>query len=105
MTSLTRTLIATLIVGAAAPAFAAAKDEDAIKARVSDFFAVFSKGDAKAASAFWLEDGTLVNPVGTAGKGPAANFHRFGFAHVDPCRPAMGGRSRRRRNSIRFGTG
>lgn len=72
MTTLSKTLIAALVLGTAAPAFAAPnKEEDAIKARVADFFAAFGKGDAKAAAAFWLEDGTLVNPVGVAGKGPA----------------------------------
>lgn len=52
-------------------AWAASKDEDAIKARVAEFIALFNKGDAKAMSAFWLEDGSLVNPAGVVGKGPA----------------------------------
>jgi uncharacterized protein (TIGR02246 family) len=50
---------------------AASKDEDAIKARVAEFIALFNKGDAKAVSAFWVEDGSLVNPAGVVGKGPA----------------------------------
>lgn len=54
-----------------AAAAAASKDEDAIKARVAEFIDLFNKGDAKAMSAFWLEDGSLVNPAGIAGKGPA----------------------------------
>jgi uncharacterized protein (TIGR02246 family) len=52
-------------------AAAASKDEDAIKARVAEFIDLFNKGDAKAMSAFWLEDGSLVNPAGVTGKGPA----------------------------------
>ena len=54
-----------------AAAAAASKDEDAIKARIAEFSALFNKGDAKAMSAFWVEDGSLVNPVGMVGKGPA----------------------------------
>ena len=66
------TLIAALVLFSAASANAAAsKDEDAIKARVAEFIAVFNKGDAKATAAFWTEDGTLVNPAGVKGKGPA----------------------------------
>jgi uncharacterized protein (TIGR02246 family) len=65
------TLIAALVLFSAASASAASKDEDAIKARVAEFSALFSKGDAKALSAFWTDDGTLVNPVGIKGKGPA----------------------------------
>ena len=66
------TLIAALVLFYAASASAAAvKDEDAIKARVAEFIALFNKGDAKAVAAFWTDDGTLVNPVGIKGKGPA----------------------------------
>jgi uncharacterized protein (TIGR02246 family) len=54
-----------------AAAAAASKDEDAVKARVAEFIALFNKGDAKAMSAFWVEDGSLVNPAGIVGKGPA----------------------------------
>jgi uncharacterized protein (TIGR02246 family) len=50
---------------------AASKDEDAVKARVAEFIELFNKGDAKAMSAFWVEDGSLVNPAGNTGKGPA----------------------------------
>jgi uncharacterized protein (TIGR02246 family) len=77
MTLRTRTLgislILALAASAAAPrtAAAASKDEDAIKARVAELIDLFNKGDAKAMAAFWVEDGTLVNPVGIAGKGPA----------------------------------
>ena len=56
--------------GFARAAAAAGKDEDAVKARVAEFIALFNKGDAKAMSAFWVEDGSLVNPVGVVGKGP-----------------------------------
>src|SRR5216684_4509418 len=52
-------------------AAAASKDEDAVKARIAEFIALFNKGDAKAMSEFWVEDGSLVNPVGIVGKGPA----------------------------------
>ena len=52
-------------------AFAASKDEDAIKARVAEFIAAFNKGDAKAMAAFFADDATLVNPAGVKGKGPA----------------------------------
>jgi uncharacterized protein (TIGR02246 family) len=66
------TLIAGLVLLFAASAQAAgSKDEDAIKARVAEFSALFSKGDAKAVAAFFADDGTLVNPVGMKGKGPA----------------------------------
>ena len=59
-------------LAAASPAVAAAsKDEDAVKARVAEFIADFNKGDAKAVSAFWTDDGSLVNPVGQKGTGPA----------------------------------
>jgi uncharacterized protein (TIGR02246 family) len=60
---------ATSAIGSIAQA--ASKDEDAIKARVAEFIALFNKGDAKAVSAFWVEDGSLVNPAGVVGKGPA----------------------------------
>jgi uncharacterized protein (TIGR02246 family) len=63
--------LAAVSLAGAVPAFAASKDEDAIKARVAEFIAIFSKGDAKAASAFWVEDGSLINPAGVVGKGPA----------------------------------
>jgi len=66
------TLIAGLVLLFAASAQAAgSKDEDAVKARVAEFSALFDKGDAKALSAFFADDGTLVNPVGVKGKGPA----------------------------------
>jgi uncharacterized protein (TIGR02246 family) len=66
-------LVVALVAGAgiAGTAAAAAKDEDAVKARVAEFIDVFNKGDAKAVAAFWLEDGSLVNPAGISGKGPA----------------------------------
>lgn len=54
-----------------AAAAAASKDEDAVKGRIAEFIALFNKGDAKAMSAFWVEDGSLVNPAGIVGKGPA----------------------------------
>jgi uncharacterized protein (TIGR02246 family) len=52
-------------------AFAASKDEDAIKARVAEFIATFNKGDAKGTAAFFADDATLVNPIGMRAKGPA----------------------------------
>jgi uncharacterized protein (TIGR02246 family) len=55
----------------ATPARAAAKDEDAIKARVVEFIAAFNKGDTKTAAAFFTDDAMLVNPVGVSGKGNA----------------------------------
>jgi len=66
-------LLATVVSFAlAAPARAASsKDEDAIKARVADFIALFSKGDVKGMLPFWTDDAMLVNPVGMSGKGPA----------------------------------
>jgi len=72
MRNLVKTAIAALtIVSLAGSATAAAKDEDAIKARVAAFIDLFNKGDAKAMAAFWVEDGTIVNPVGIMGKGRA----------------------------------
>ncbi len=65
------TSLAVLSWAAASPAHAASKDEDAVKARVAEFIGLFNKGDAKAVSAFWTEDGSLVNPVGQKGTGPA----------------------------------
>jgi uncharacterized protein (TIGR02246 family) len=70
----TKILLAALMLTVSVPAFAAApkeKDEDAIKARVVEFIALFNKGDAKAMSAFFSDDATLVNPAGVSGKGPA----------------------------------
>ena len=67
-------LILALAVSAGAArtaAAAASKDEDAVKARVAEFIDLFNKGDAKGMSAFWVEDGSLVNPAGVTGKGPA----------------------------------
>lgn len=58
-------------LASATPARAASKDEDAVKARVAEFIAAFSKGDAKAAASFFTEDATLVNPAGVTGKGQA----------------------------------
>ncbi len=70
--TLSALLIATCASLASTTASAAAnKDEDAVKARVAEFITLFNKGDAKAMSAFWTEDGSLVNPVGIAAKGPA----------------------------------
>ena len=72
MSALGKTVIAALtIVGVAGSAAAAAKDEDAIKARIAAFIELFNKGDAKAMAAFWTEDATLVNPVGVTGTGRA----------------------------------
>jgi len=59
------------VMCASAAAHAASKDEDAIKARVAEFIALFNKGDAKGMAAFWADDATLVNPAGVKGKGPA----------------------------------
>jgi uncharacterized protein (TIGR02246 family) len=72
----TRTLGIALILALVASAggrtaAAASKDEDAVKARVAEFIELFNKGDAKAMSAFWVDDGSLVNPAGITGKGPA----------------------------------
>lgn len=66
-----KTMISVLVLASAAPALGASKDEEAIKARVNEFITVFNKGDAKATAAFWTEDGSLVNPAGVVGKGPA----------------------------------
>jgi uncharacterized protein (TIGR02246 family) len=71
-----RSLCASLILAGLLPtasALAAPKvsDEDAVKARVAEFIALFNKGDAKALSAFFTDDATLVNPAGKSGKGPA----------------------------------
>jgi uncharacterized protein (TIGR02246 family) len=72
MNALAKTAIAALtIVSVAGSARAAAKDEDAIKARVAAFIELFNKGDAKAMAAFWTEDGTIVNPAGVSGTGRA----------------------------------
>ena len=72
MSTLGRTAIAALVmVGLAGSASAAAKDEDAIKARVASFIDLFNKGEAKAMAAYWVEDGTLVNPAGVMGTGRA----------------------------------
>src|SRR5690242_19971009 len=68
-----RTLVAALVLFSSSVALAAPKqsDEDAIKARVSDFIAAFNKGDAKGMTAFFADDATLVNPAGMKGTGPA----------------------------------
>src|SRR5260370_29126887 len=72
MRNLVKTAIAALAIATlAGSATAAAKDEDAIKARVAAFIDLFNKGDAKAMAAFWVEDGTIVSPVGIMGKGRA----------------------------------
>jgi uncharacterized protein (TIGR02246 family) len=64
-------MILGLIVAAAAPALAASKDEDAVKARVDEFVAKLAKGDAKGAASHFTDDATLVSPIGKSGKGPA----------------------------------
>jgi uncharacterized protein (TIGR02246 family) len=64
-------LVSVLLLLTAVPALGASRDEEAIKARVADFIATFNRGDAKTLSTFWVEDGTLVNPMGMTGKGPA----------------------------------
>ena len=69
MTALVLALV--MSAGLAGTARAASKDEDAVKARVAEFIDLFNKGDAKAMSAFWVEDGSIVNPGGVEGKGPA----------------------------------
>jgi uncharacterized protein (TIGR02246 family) len=53
-----------VMMGSAQAADKTAKDEEAIKATVASFVDAFSKGDAKAASALFTEDGTLVNVFG-----------------------------------------
>src|SRR3954465_3188921 len=65
------TLALAASLGGAGPIGAASKDEDAVRARVGEFIALFNKHDAKAMSAFWVEDGSLVNPAGGVGRGPA----------------------------------
>ena len=68
----TKTIIGALaLTFLTSSALAASKDEEAIKARVAEFITIFNKGDAKATAAFWLEDGSLVNPAGVVGKGRA----------------------------------
>ena len=72
MTTLAKSAVAALLLFTlGAQAHAAAKEDDAIKARVAAFIDTFNKGDAKATAAFWVEDGTLVNPLGMMGTGPA----------------------------------
>jgi uncharacterized protein (TIGR02246 family) len=68
-----RTLVTALVLFSSSVVVAAPKasEEDAVKARVADFIAVFNKGDAKAASGFFADDATLVNPVGIKATGPA----------------------------------
>jgi uncharacterized protein (TIGR02246 family) len=68
-----RTLVAALVLFSSSVALAAPKqsDEDAIKARVADFIAVFNKGDAKAVTSYFADDATLVNPAGVKGTGSA----------------------------------
>jgi uncharacterized protein (TIGR02246 family) len=66
-----RTLLAALVLFTASTAAAAPKDEDAIKARVAEFIALFNKGDAKAVTAFFADDATLVNPAGVKATGHA----------------------------------
>jgi uncharacterized protein (TIGR02246 family) len=72
-----KTLVAGLILAVfatlayAAPARAASKDEDAVKARIAEFIATFNKGDPKAVAAFFTDDAMLVNPAGASGKGTA----------------------------------
>jgi uncharacterized protein (TIGR02246 family) len=68
-----RTLIAALVLFSSSAALAAPKqsDEEAIKARVGEFIALFNKGDAKALTAYFADDATLVNPAGVKGTGSA----------------------------------
>jgi uncharacterized protein (TIGR02246 family) len=66
-----RTLLTALVLFTASTAVAAPKDEDAIKGRVAEFIALFNKGDAKAATAFFADDATLVNPAGVKATGHA----------------------------------
>jgi uncharacterized protein (TIGR02246 family) len=70
-----RTLLGALLLfsvsATASAAPAASKDEDAIKARVAEFIALFNKGDAKGMTAYFADDATLVNPVGMKGTGAA----------------------------------
>jgi uncharacterized protein (TIGR02246 family) len=68
-----RTFFAALVLFSSSVALAAPKqsDEDAIKARVADFIATFNKGDAKALTAYFADDATLVNPAGVKGTGSA----------------------------------
>ena len=68
---MTLSIVALTVACIAGPVRASNKDEDAVKARVADFIALFNKGDAKAMSAFWLPDGSIVNPAGMKGTGPA----------------------------------
>jgi uncharacterized protein (TIGR02246 family) len=68
-----RTLIAALVLFTASTVVAAPKekDEDAIKARVAEFIALFNKGDAKGMAAIFTDDATLVNPAGVKATGHA----------------------------------
>lgn len=70
---ITRTLLAALLLFSVATtsAHAASKEEDALKGRVAEFIALFNKGDAKAMTAYFADDATLVNPVGVKGTGSA----------------------------------
>ncbi len=49
--------------------FAANKDEDALRKRISEFQDAFNKHDAKLVAGFFAEDGDLVNPMGITGRG------------------------------------
>ncbi|MEA2701045.1 MAG: hypothetical protein QOI66_5316 [Myxococcales bacterium] len=72
MTTFSKMALAALaLIGIAGQAMAASADEDAVKARVAAFIDQFNKGDAKAMAAFWVEDGSIVNPAGVTGKGRA----------------------------------
>jgi uncharacterized protein (TIGR02246 family) len=68
-----RTLVAALVLFSSSVVMAAPKqsDEDAVKARVAEFVALFNKGDAKGMTAFFTDDATLVNPAGMKGTGSA----------------------------------
>lgn len=71
-----RILLLAVAVFLTAPLSAADKkgrtgDEEAIKKVFADFAAAWEKGDPKAMSMFWAEDGDLINPAGRVAKGRA----------------------------------
>lgn len=69
MNKMKTVLCALLILSTAA--VAKEKEDEAIRKRVADFQDAWNKHDAKAITAFWAEDGDLINPAGVVARGKA----------------------------------
>jgi len=72
-------LLVPIVIAANRPA-----DEQPLKERLDQFQAAWNKDDTAAMAAMWAEDGSLINPFGTAAQGREAVTKIFVQEHSGP---------------------